>query len=503
MAKTYPHLFYDKHTSQPFESPRPGRGKTTYPVRNRKQHALNLLSQWSLAIAHGNHSFDELQQFGSQQRGGVYVEFESVPGFDLEAQSLESRRQNIRLLKINSSYNEDDKEIIKASVFFPDVQTERFGKKILKYETETRSNGKPKYNNLMSCIEVIRACHVEDLWSDNDHAFPGETPIWCEIWIRSIASPENTKEEFVRLAECFQIETKENSIEFPELLVLLAKANGAQLQLLFKAFSYISEIKQAREPTSFFLNIDNADQYAFIKEFDNRLEVTSDPQVAVCVLDTGVNHGFIPLNRVIQNESCTAFLDDWGTTDHHGHGTAMCSMVAFGDLTDPLNAMTEPYFNARFRVDYAVESAKILPPKGENDPDLYGEIVKQCVYKEEINSPYLKRVHCMAVTTVGVDNGVPSSFSAAIDQLTFGEDDNKRLMLISAGNIDDDGLLLNYPESNKHEMIQDPGQSWNALTVGAYTQKVVIRDDQYKDYQPIAFKGGLSPRSTTSVEWKK
>lgn len=503
MAKTYPHLFFNKYTSQPFESPRSGGSKTSYPLRDRKQHAQNLLSQWSQAIKQDKRAFDELQQLGVLPRDGNYVEFESAPGFDLDAHSLELRRQNIRLLKVNSSYDKDDKEIIKASVFFPKDKTDIFEKKLFEYETDNIINGNPKYDKLMRGIDVIRACRVEDLWSDDDHYFPGETPVWCEIWIKCIDKQDNTNTDFVNLAEHFQIETRKNYIVFPELLVLLAKANGAQLRLLFAAFPYIAEIKRHREPASFFINMDNADQSAFIQEFDNRLEVASNPRVSVCVLDTGVNNGIIPLNRVISDEACIAFRPEWRPTDNEGHGTSMCSMVAFGDLTVPLNALTEPSIYCCFNVNYAIESAKILPPKGENDPDLYGDIVKQCIYNEEINYPQINRINCMAVTTVGVENGTPSSFSAAIDQLTFGDDGNRRLMFISAGNIDNDKLLLDYPESNKHEMVQDPGQSWNALTVGAYTQKVLIRDNSFKDYRPVALKGGLSPRSTTSIDWTK
>ena len=504
MAKTYPHLFFNKYTSQPFESPRSGGSKTSYPLRDRKQHAQNLLSQWSQAIKQDKRAFDELQQLGVLPRDGNYVEFESAPGFDLDAHSLELRRQNIRLLKVNSSYDKDDKEIIKASVFFPKDKTDIFEKKLFEYETDNIINGNPKYDKLMRGIDVIRACRVEDLWSDDDHYFPGETPVWCEIWIKCIDKQDNTNTDFVNLAEHFQIETRKNYIVFPELLVLLAKANGAQLRLLFAAFPYIAEIKRHREPASFFINMDNADQSAFIQEFDNRLEVASNPRVSVCVLDTGVNNGIIPLNRVISDEACIAFRPEWRPTDNEGHGTSMCSMVAFGDLSEPLNQMTEYDFLGKFDAKFAVESAKILPPFGDNEPELYGAIVKQCISKEEIHAPKQIHIACMAVTTIGVDTGAPSSFSAAIDQFAFGEyDNNKRLMFISAGNINNDDLLLKYPESNKHEMVQDPGQSWNAVTVGAYTDKVFVKDMEFADYQPIASKGGLSPRSTTSTEWKK
>ena len=60
----------------------------------------------------------------------------------------------------------------------------------------------------------------------------------------------------------------------------------------------------------------------------------------------------------------------------------------------------------------------------------------------------------------------------------------------------------NYPNSNLTNAVHDPAQSWNALTVGAYTDKVSIMDPKLKGYKPIAKEGELSPFSTTSVVWE-
>ena len=59
-----------------------------------------------------------------------------------------------------------------------------------------------------------------------------------------------------------------------------------------------------------------------------------------------------------------------------------------------------------------------------------------------------------------------------------------------------------YPESNLTNAVHDPAQSWNVLTVGAYTDKVSIVDPKLKGYKPIAKKGELSPFSTTSFVWE-
>jgi hypothetical protein len=74
---------------------------------------------------------------------------------------------------------------------------------------------------------------------------------------------------------------------------------------------------------------------------------------------------------------------------------------------------------------------------------------------------------------------------------------------VAAGNIGNLGDWERYPMSNNEEGIHDPGQAWNALTVGPDTDMVDIRDDGTDDYRPIAPAGSLSPFSTTSANWKK
>src|SRR5690606_19614791 len=45
------------------------------------------------------------------------------------------------------------------------------------------------------------------------------------------------------------------------------------------------------------------------------------------------------------------------------------------------------------------------------------------------------------------------------------------------------------------------GQSWNALTVGAVTDKVFVDDPAYDGWNVLAGPGQLSPRTRTSALW--
>jgi hypothetical protein len=50
---------------------------------------------------------------------------------------------------------------------------------------------------------------------------------------------------------------------------------------------------------------------------------------------------------------------------------------------------------------------------------------------------------------------------------------------------------------------RNPAQAWNAITVGAFTDKFVITDPTYEGWEPVAPVGDLCPTSRTSVSWDR
>ena len=76
-----------------------------------------------------------------------------------------------------------------------------------------------------------------------------------------------------------------------------------------------------------------------------------------------------------------------------------------------------------------------------------------------------------------------------------------RLIVLAAGNTKDCDEWLAYPESlSTRNLIHDPGQAWNALTVGAFTEKGETEDG---NIEPVAPFGGISPYTTTSATWDR
>ena len=76
----------------------------------------------------------------------------------------------------------------------------------------------------------------------------------------------------------------------------------------------------------------------------------------------------------------------------------------------------------------------------------------------------------------------------------------RRLIILSAGNIKEQNAWNSYPDSLSTNLIHDPGQAWNAITVGAFTEKT---DTNEPTLQAVANSGELSPFSTTSASWDK
>ena len=202
------------------------------------------------------------------------------------------------------------------------------------------------------------------------------------------------------------------------------------------------------------------------------------------------------LAPVISSDDCHAVDSKWGINDVAHHGTRMAGIAVYGDLTDVLGKgqIIEP--------GYRLCSVKVLPNSGDSEKENWGDFTKQAVSIVEIDHPDSIMGYGMAIAeTNGYSDGTPSSWSGAIDQICSGVDGEQRLFIQCAGNVTDERDFLLYPDSNRSRGIINPGQAWNALTVGAYTKKYVAYDEQGRQQEVLAPKDGLSPYSTTSAYW--
>ena len=223
----------------------------------------------------------------------------------------------------------------------------------------------------------------------------------------------------------------------------------------------------------------------------------------VCLLDTGINKGHPLISPAIADSDLHTVNPSWGIDDAEGHGTAMAGLTLVGDLAEALDS------NAQIEIVHRLESVKLLQKNDDNkgNSQHHGYLTTEAVSRPEVTAPYRRRLFSMAVTARdNRDRGRPSAWSAALDRLAVDADGDSmtpRLLVISAGNIDDPNAWVYSPDSNSTDGIHDPAQAWNVLTVGAYTNLVRITEQDAAGYQPIAPAGGLSPFSTTSATWQQ
>ncbi|HOD83235.1 MAG: Subtilase family protein [Planctomycetes bacterium ADurb.Bin126] len=463
------------------------------PPRDRAIHAHNLKQQIQQLTA----AAVDLHPEQPADSYGLPVEFHSDPNYLLKVDSLEYLRSGIELANVR-----ENNGTWFATVYIPPGKMSFFLRRIDKYALENdKRSGEAKNKDLVESIAGIRLAATRSFWTDETTLFPQNgQAIWWEVWLRC---PRGARGD--PIIEAFKQEAAQaitlddRVVRFEERAVLLAWCMPQDWADNPNLMDRLAELRKAKEPAGPYVAMTPADQAAFVQELLSRVTPPPGEAPAVCVLDTGVDWGHPLLAAGMQQASAFAVNPNWLPNDHNGHGTEVAGLCLYGCLTNLFPT------TARVALAHCIESVKILPSQGLNDPKNYGAITQEAIARVETAFPTRDRSVCLAVTADGRDQGFPTLWSAAIDQYCSGElDDKRRLMFVSAGNVRD--LMeadsgYRYPHTNYAEGIQDPAQSWNAVTVGACTDLVRIHAADRQGWNPIALKGRLCPASTTSMLW--
>ena len=478
--------------SMPYTPVKGGPREYTYPtLQNPVEHVKKLkndLSRISYSVQ-SQHQVDDIPV-----KNGIYLEVAGQRGYELKYQSLEDNRVGIRLLNVKTK-----NELTKATIFIPKDKSSVLMRKLNDFENTLVTKKVPTNSDLVRSIETINEADVESFWYGAIEDIPNEeTKTWCEVWLRTENNTSSVYNEFKSLLELFNIQYKNELIEFPERIVMMIYANYNDLIALLQSSNQIAEFRRCMEPNSFFIKEFLSDQHEWVDDLRRRLRF-EDSNTTLCLLDTGISTGHPLIEPYIQENGIHTVFEGDDLADRVGHGTEMAGIALYNDLNYHLVSQED------ISIPYRLESSKILRNQS-NQPELYGAITKQGILLQEVENPNKNRSVCMAITTsLDSDNfGVPTSWSAAIDEFLADFKDNaKRLMYISAGNVSPFELQdISYPHVNINSSIENPGQSWNAVTVGAYNSKIQICDSALVDYQPIAEVDALSPYSKTSNMWE-
>ncbi|MCG8991229.1 S8 family peptidase [Laribacter hongkongensis] len=476
-----------------------GGSNTKVPRLERQAHASALRAQLAQVASAQQQRIVEQRAAEVQTAIGIQVEFLSQQGVEMAAASLARDRQGIELMNVRHVDNQ-----VLATVFIPQGKLSHFENLITEYvEYKTNRNGRPLDNqSLVDAISAIRVATFQSLWTDSVQALPenNDEAIWWEAWLPAGNRRRQGLADFRKLAERAGLIVSERVLHFPERLVVQVHGSKAQLLQSALVLNMIAELRRAKTTAEFFMAQPPDEQAEWAVELKGRLAVEHVGDTYVTLLDTGVNHGHPLLAPMVADADRHSIEPGWGLNDQNGHGTELAGLSLIGDLAPALEG------NESVDVPHRLESVKILRWPGDNEGESYGAITAEAVGRVEITAPARRRVFAMAVSsTDGRDRGRPSSWSAEIDRLASdydGQGERPRLFVLCAGNTMDSDAWVEYPASLYTNAVHDPGQSWNALTVGAYTQRTMITEDGVQDYRPIAPANGLSPYTTTSVTWQ-
>lgn len=427
---------------------------------------------------------------------GFYLQFD-IPVAERDAvEALESKRGAIELVAVRPPADGDD--IVSATVFVPERSAEFYARKIEEYRDEETRWGKPKHEALIARIETVRLGLVQALFTDAVDTYPpSNRQVWWEVWLR-----DGRLDEFQPVASELGLQLKEHTLNFPERDVVLLLADEAALARLVTNTDAIAELRLAKDTPTLFLEMRPVEQAAWVADLERRVTGPSRNAPAVCVLDSGAVRGHPLIAPALLAADQHAYDPGWGVDDGSGpwkgHGTGMAGVALYGDLEAALTR------NSPVALRHRLETVKILPRRGQNPPELYGAITAIGVAMVEGQAPRRSRTFCMAVTSdVGLGRGRPSSWSATIDQLAYGDGGDRRLFVLAAGNIREDITASEYPDQNDLAEAENPSQAWNALVAGAYTDKITIDHPDYQGWDPVAPAGDLCPTSRTSGIWDR
>lgn len=489
------HLFVTgRAKSEPYTYAGPiPQGEADLPARDRATHGTSVLQQLDQARQDNERLRGVTTAPGSPAR--IIIEVESEPGLELALDSLEPRSQGVELACVR-----EEGGIRIAVVHVPEGKLNYFVRRVEQYLREETRRGVPKNQNLVDRIAAIRIPTLRSFWTDEVLPFPPvDQAMWWEVWLRAEGDQDPTL-TFQMAAEAAGLRLGKETIRFPDRLVALCYGSATQLSSTVDIIDLLGEIRRAKENPAEFIEMSPREQGEWVDHLRRRIVPPENDAPAVCILDGGVvMHPLV--QPALSPEDVLRYDPTWPLADREPHGTEMAGIALYGaELPEVIQDIGPVPLRHR------LESVKILPPPPrQNEPRLFGAITAQSAYRIESQAPTRPRAFCLAVTTDGRDRGLPSSWSGEVDQLCAGvRDGHRRLFFVSAGNVPLHDLS-GYPDVNDTALVQDPGQAYNAVTVGAYTDYLQFPQATYPGYRPLARPGDLSPSSTTSLtfhtEW--
>jgi len=497
------HLSLDRvRTEGSYAAPR--RKMTLKPLRdNYVAHGAALLRQLAEALPRVPPAGQDARLPIQGLKPGVLITVETLPpdtdkkGPSRVPNTFEAPGQDLVVLSSRRTA-ERSEEVI---VFVPDDARAGLTRRLFDYGAANLGNRDRPNQAQFEKVERIGPADSARLFRASVD-FDDPAARWWEFWVRDV---RDVPRALIATAKAHRLDVHPEQLKFPDTTVVFVHATAAQaLAFASRVPGAIEEVRLGVGTIEPFLELGDGrvTQHDFVDELAARILPARSDAPTVCVMDTGVSAAHPLLSDGLA--LALAVDEAWGTDDHNhhdGHGTGVVSLALLGDLEHPMNDRRD------IDLTHTVESVKVLPPRGfaRTPPPSYGMVTQSAVALVEATRPGPERSFCLASSTPDADASRPSCWSGAIDQIASGElaadgflattaaEKPKRLVLVAAGNVTGSTALQILDGAS----INDPAQSWNALTIGGYTAKADLATGA-EGWAPIALANDRSPYSSTS-----
>jgi hypothetical protein len=447
--------------------------------------------------------------------GSIVVLEGADPTFPLRLESLDRLSRHRKqpkvpmwlLLSVAPAEDAGEGKGERATVWVSDHYRKSFVGLFERYLATIEGEGNPQGSELIANLARIRQAVLGDLWQ-SEGAPPQTGKRWWELWLRRTGDGLDLLRAYT---DARKLRMVERALELTDRTVAWVESTWDDLQALPFTSVPLAEIRKP-EFVQTIEDLELSEQQELAEDLSERLELPDETVPAVCHLDTGIRRSHVLIEGSLSEKDVHSVVRG-PVGDTRNHGTPMAGLSLFGPLDDPLLSA------ATVRLRHRLESVKILPDSNQDahDPMAYGLVTAEAVSLPEatIGRP---RVFCMPITTPSDRPGEPTLWSASVDALAVGvdiatSDDGlallgapdpaaSRLFLISAGNVDD--FAADYLAACDLAAVEDPAQSWNALTVGAHTDLDQLPSDPtFAGWSVLGAAGDLSPHSRTSVTFPR
>jgi hypothetical protein len=463
--------------------------KSSLPEKDWHAHAIFLQNQYDELYRQAESELTLRSHQGMPEADGVYL--------DVDAEYILPKLDMSKGAHLMSAFQTE--EGARMTVFVKKRQRSWLDKQTrdLKEAAVNRKNGESAKR--LVPIRSFEAADIRSLFVPRE-AFDligDEESLPYELWLnhRAEMTDEAVRDVLAQLG-IQQVDYK----FFTDVQIYLIRARKSQLAELPLSLGHIEGVRPYRQPSVFVRSASEAREWSELFQIAT-FSSHQDKGVRVGLLDSGVNNAHPLLRDYLPDDRMDKAIGTKDALDYAHHGTDMAGLVLYGDLTELAH-----HRGTYEDIAHELVSVKIYDPSYEVAPDEDASVRSQ-FYAVTIESAVDMAgtmgapLQCMAITDDESWNGSATSSSAALDESLYHQGECDRLVVVSAGNIETEEVdAADYMQSCKAHPLKSPSQAWNALTVGAYTEKSLNEESSY-GYQAIGTPGSVSPFSRSSYSW--